>query len=117
MAALDARDVSGAQSGVRPMAGRSSGVDGFQRRALRAGGDGARTHPIELRRARRVSLIRAVFERSSAIERARTLGIEAHLASMQPVEIADWICEPFEVDVSFFCPDETHAVLFRTMVL
>lgn len=51
------------------------------------------------------------------VERARTLGIEAHLAAMQPVEIADWICEPFEVDVSFLCPDETHAVLFRTMVL
>jgi len=51
------------------------------------------------------------------VERARTLGIEAHLAAMQPVEIADWICEPFEVDVSFLCPDETQAVLFRTMVL
>lgn len=51
------------------------------------------------------------------LDRAHKLGIQADLLAMQHVEMVDWISQPFEVDVSFFCPDETHAVLFRTMVL
>lgn len=51
------------------------------------------------------------------VERARALGIEAYLAAMQPVDPEEWLGEPVDIKLSYHLPDETQAVLFRTMVL
>lgn len=51
------------------------------------------------------------------VERARALGMEAYLHALKPVDPKQWLSEPVDIDVSYHLPDETQAVLFRTMVL
>ena len=51
------------------------------------------------------------------VERARALGIEASLGYVQEIDPARWLGSPVDVEACYDIPDETHAVLFRTMVL
>lgn len=51
------------------------------------------------------------------IKRARALGIDAYLASIEPVDADQWLGDPFDIKLSYHLPDDTQAVLFRTMVL
>jgi hypothetical protein len=52
-----------------------------------------------------------------AVERARALGIEAYLHTLDPVYPEEWLGKPVDIKLSYHLPDETQAVLFRTMVL
>lgn len=51
------------------------------------------------------------------VERAHALGIEASLGYVQEIDPARWLGSPVDVEACYDIPDETHAVLFRTMVL
>lgn len=51
------------------------------------------------------------------VGRAHMLGIAAYLHTLQPVDPEVWLDNPVDIKLSYRVPDETQAVLFRTMVL
>ncbi|MDX3806346.1 hypothetical protein ACXIUS_29120 [Bosea thiooxidans] len=51
------------------------------------------------------------------VERAHALGIKARLGYVQEIDPARWLGSPVDVEACYDLPDETQAVLFRTMVL